>query len=119
MKPSLQAETKNLQTAFELQEAVTNIGVQRIIDSVEEHYVEELNEDYFGYANQTIKSVLAHLCTKWCSNDKGKNRHDQSFLPHMGTEHHARHHFRLPTHKTSKEVPHHQVWCTPMWDKST
>ena len=62
----LQAETKNLQTAFELQEAVTNIGVQRIIDSVEEQYVEELNEDYFGYANQTIKSVLAHLRTKWC-----------------------------------------------------
>jgi hypothetical protein len=62
----LQAETKKLQTAFELQEAVTNIGVQRIIDSVEEQYVEELNEDYFGYANQTIKSVLAHLRTKWC-----------------------------------------------------
>ena len=62
----LQAETKKLQTAFELQEAVTNIGVQRIIDSVEEQYVAELNEDYFGYANQTIKSVLAHLRTKWC-----------------------------------------------------
>jgi hypothetical protein len=23
-------------------------------------------EDYFGYANQTIKSLLAHLCTNWC-----------------------------------------------------
>jgi hypothetical protein len=29
-------------------------------------YVEELNEDYFGYANQMIKSFLKHLCTNWC-----------------------------------------------------
>jgi hypothetical protein len=28
--------------------------------------VEELNEDYFGYANQTIKTLLNHLRTKWC-----------------------------------------------------
>ena len=62
----LQAETKKLQVAFDLQEAVTNIGVQRIIDNVEDQYVEELNGDYFGYANQAIKSVLAHLRTKWC-----------------------------------------------------
>jgi hypothetical protein len=62
----LQMETKDLQKAFELQEAITNIGVQRIIDSIEEQYVEELNEDYFGYANQTIKSLLEHLHTNWC-----------------------------------------------------
>jgi hypothetical protein len=47
----LQADMKNLQKAFDLQEAVTNIGVQRIIDCIEEQYVEELNEDYIGYAN--------------------------------------------------------------------
>jgi hypothetical protein len=57
----LQAETKNLQKVFEFYEAITNIGVQRIIDSVEEQYVKELNEDYFSYANQTIKSLLAHI----------------------------------------------------------
>ncbi len=57
----LQADTKNLQKVFDLQEAVTNIGVQRIIDCVEEQYVKELNEDYFGYANQRIKSLLAPL----------------------------------------------------------
>jgi hypothetical protein len=44
----LQAETKDLQKAFELQEAVTNIGVQCIIESVEDQYVEELNEDYLA-----------------------------------------------------------------------
>jgi hypothetical protein len=44
----------------------TYLGVQRIINSVEEQYVKELNEDYFGYTDQTIKSLLAHLCTDWC-----------------------------------------------------
>jgi hypothetical protein len=62
----LQVDTKNLQKAFDLQEAITNIGVQHIIVSVEEQYIEELNKDYFGYANQTIKSLLKHLCTNWC-----------------------------------------------------
>jgi hypothetical protein len=35
---TFQAETKALQKEFDLQEAVTNIGVQRIIDSVEENF---------------------------------------------------------------------------------
>jgi hypothetical protein len=51
---------------FELQKAVTTIGVQRIINSVKEQYVKEFNKDYFGYANQTIKMLLTHLHTKWC-----------------------------------------------------
>ena len=50
-----QEEMKKLQKEFDLQEAVTNFGVQRIIDSIEEQYIEELNEEYFGYANSTIK----------------------------------------------------------------
>jgi hypothetical protein len=58
---TLQEEMKTLQKEFELQEAVTTIGVQCIIDSVKEQYVEELNKDYFGYANQTIKTLLTHL----------------------------------------------------------
>mgnify|MGYP006146177255 FL=1 len=63
---TFQEETKKLQKEFDLQEAVTNFGVQRIINSVEEQYIEELNEEYFGYANSTIKSVLHHLRTNWC-----------------------------------------------------
>jgi hypothetical protein len=62
----LQADMKNIQKAFDLQEAVTSIGVQRIIDSIEEQYLEELYEDYFGYTNQTIKSLFEHLHTNWC-----------------------------------------------------
>jgi hypothetical protein len=63
---TLQEEIKTLQKEFKLQEAVTTIRVQRIIDSVEEQYVKKLNKDYFGYANQTIKTLLTHLCTNWC-----------------------------------------------------
>jgi hypothetical protein len=55
---TLQAETKTLQKEFDLQEGVINIGVQCIIDCVKEQYIKELNEEYFGYANSTIKSVL-------------------------------------------------------------
>jgi hypothetical protein len=58
---TFQEETKKLQKEFYLQEAVTNIGVQRIIDSVKEQYIEEINKEYFRYANNTIKSVLHHL----------------------------------------------------------
>ena len=63
---TLQDKWETLQKEFDLQEAVTSIGVQRIIKCVEEQYMEELNKDYFGYANQTIKTLLNHLRTKWC-----------------------------------------------------
>ncbi len=58
---TFQDETKKLHKEFDLQEAVTNIGIQRIINSVKEQYIEELNKEYFGYANRTIKNVLHHL----------------------------------------------------------
>jgi hypothetical protein len=61
-----QEEMKTLLKELELQEAVTTIGVQCLIDSVKEQYIKELNEDYFGYANQTIKSLPTRLCTNWC-----------------------------------------------------
>jgi hypothetical protein len=63
---TFQEETKKLQKEFDLQEAVTNIGVQCIINSVKEQYIKEPNKEYFGYANNTIKSVLRHLQTNWC-----------------------------------------------------
>ena len=46
---TLHDEWKTLQKELDLQEAVTSIGVQRIIECVEEQYMEELNKDYFGY----------------------------------------------------------------------
>jgi hypothetical protein len=61
-----QEEMKTIQKEFKLQEAVTTIGVQCIINSIKEQYAKELNKDYFGCANQTIKTLLPHLRTKWC-----------------------------------------------------
>jgi hypothetical protein len=63
---TLKEEMETLLKEFEFQEAGTTIGVQRIIDSVKEEYAKELNKDYFGYNNQTIKTLLTHLCTNWC-----------------------------------------------------
>ncbi len=63
---TLQEEMKTLLKEFKFQEAVTSIGVQRIINCVEEQYVKEFNKDYFDYINQTIKMLLTHLPTKWC-----------------------------------------------------
>jgi hypothetical protein len=63
---TLQEEMKTLQKDVDLQEAVTTIQVQHIIDIVEEQYVEGLNKDYFGYANQIIKKFLTHLRMSWC-----------------------------------------------------
>ncbi len=45
---TLREEMKTLLKEFKLQEAVTTIGVQHIINSVEEQYSKELNKDYFG-----------------------------------------------------------------------
>jgi hypothetical protein len=63
---TFQEKLKKLQKEFDLQEAVTNIGMQCITDSIEEQYIKELDKEYFGYANNTIKSVLHHLQTNWC-----------------------------------------------------
>ena len=38
--PTFQEETKKLQKEFDLQEVVTNFGMQRIIDSIVEQYIE-------------------------------------------------------------------------------
>ena len=52
--------------AFATQEAVREIGVERIVASVEEQYIEEQCVEYFGYANENIKSLLKHLRDTWC-----------------------------------------------------
>jgi hypothetical protein len=104
----LQADTKNLQKVFDLQEAIINIGVQCIIDCVEEQHIEELNEDYFGYANQMIKSLLAHLHTNWCKVMTKERTDATKAFYNMGTQLHSCHHVRLSTDKTSKETSHNQ-----------
>ena len=56
------------QADFWTQEAVDSIIVDRIVtEIIDAPYVEELEEDYVGYANQTIKTVLVHLKSTWCT----------------------------------------------------
>ncbi len=77
---TLHEEMKTFHKEYKLQKAVTTIGVQCIIDSVKEQYIEELNKDYFGYANQTIKMLLAHLCTNKCKiMSKERNNATEAF----------------------------------------
>ena len=42
---TFQEAKKKFQKAYEIQEAVTNIGVERIVASVNAQYLEELNEE--------------------------------------------------------------------------
>ncbi len=60
--PSKYSPTKKKQRSFK-----RNLTCRRRSStSVEGQYIEELNEEYFGYANSTIKNVLYHLRTNWC-----------------------------------------------------
>ena len=50
------------------QQSVISVVVQRIVsEAVESEYVEELDDEYLGYANQTIKSVLTHIRNNYCT----------------------------------------------------
>jgi hypothetical protein len=50
------------------QEAVDAIIVERIVSEVvDATYVEELEDDYIGYTSQTIKTIIQHLKTEWCT----------------------------------------------------
>ena len=48
------------------------IGVKAIVAAVDEQYVEELSEDYIGYKNQTIATMITHLQTWFVITDKEK-----------------------------------------------
>ena len=53
-------------TAYYSQCAVNEVVVERMVnDIVEKHYVEDLEDEYTGYANQTIKTVLHHIKSEW------------------------------------------------------
>jgi hypothetical protein len=40
--------------------------VCRMVASIEKEYIEELDNKYTGYNNETLKSILAHLAAKYC-----------------------------------------------------
>ena len=43
-----------------------DILVQHVVDSVNEQYIDELKKDYVGYSDQTCKTILSHIKSKWC-----------------------------------------------------
>ena len=46
--------------------ACLNVGVKIIVASVGAQYLEELEEDFTGYPNCTIRDLIDHLHTSWC-----------------------------------------------------
>jgi hypothetical protein len=40
--------------------------VRRTVASIKKEYIKELDNKYTGYNNETPKSILAHLTTKYC-----------------------------------------------------
>ena len=48
---------------YTLQTVLDEIGVKAIAAAVDYQYVEELSEDYIGYKNQTIATMIMHLQT--------------------------------------------------------
>jgi hypothetical protein len=37
-----------------------------MVASIKAEYIEELDNEYTGYDNETLKSILAHLASKYC-----------------------------------------------------
>ncbi len=40
--------------------------MRRTVASIKKEYIKELDNKYTGYNNETPKSILAHLTTKYC-----------------------------------------------------
>ena len=60
------AKHKIYQEDYWKQEAVDRVIVNHLAqDIINPDYIEELENDYIGYANQTIKTIIKHLCDKW------------------------------------------------------
>ena len=61
------AEHQTLQNEKWTQTAVNHFMVQRMTSElVDSTYVEELENEYTGYNNQTIKTLITHIKTEWC-----------------------------------------------------
>ena len=51
---------------YHTQEEVDDALKNLIIEAVDPQYIEEKKRDYVGYANETAKSMLAHIKSTWC-----------------------------------------------------
>ena len=46
-----------------MQEAVNEISVEKIVETIDSHYVKQLEAEYVGYSRVTIFAMLQHLRT--------------------------------------------------------
>ena len=63
---TLQEEQKLVIMEYQQQVAVDNTLKECLINSVDDQYIEELKKDYIGYADETTKTLLAHIKSTWC-----------------------------------------------------
>ena len=68
----LQEEHKVEWQEYTFQTVLDAIGIEAIAAAVDDQYVEELSEDYIGYKNQTIPTMIAHLQTWFVITNKEK-----------------------------------------------
>jgi len=54
---------KVLWREYQMQEAINEIGVERIVEAVDAQYVEQLEKEYLGYSGISIFVMLQHLRT--------------------------------------------------------
>ena len=52
---------KVLWQEYQMQEAINEIGVEKIVEAVDAQYVEQLEAEYVGYSRITIFVMLKHL----------------------------------------------------------
>ena len=57
---------------YTFQTVLYAISVKAIVADVDDQYVEELSEDYIGYKNQTIATMITHLQTCFVITNKEK-----------------------------------------------
>jgi hypothetical protein len=62
----LEAETKQQTDAYLTQEETAKEIVRRMVANIDADYIEELNNKYTGYNNETPKSLLAHISGSYC-----------------------------------------------------
>ncbi len=62
----LEAKTRQKITTYLTQEEMSKELMRQMVASIKTEYIKELDNKYTGYINETPKSILAHLTTKYC-----------------------------------------------------
>jgi len=62
----LEAETKMEMTAYITQEEVSKEIARRMVESIDIEFIEELKNEYTGFANETPKTFITHMEKEYC-----------------------------------------------------